>query len=360
MAWTGFTDDSRRGWKINRIGLWILVRQNLYNKAILRHSQVKRVKHFFGPDEVSVETDFPAVTAERDRLSSPLYTQLERDSMQNGARILDRLTEMRRETELCASEVMRMKRAASHELYRNIEKSVHRGEVGKDVAGGVRDLSSTVLVVTSGIVSGGAALALLGGGSILRGVGSYEDKGSIGGAILTATGTFVVGLIPLRIGGKVGLGSALTQRLEVEPIKYGERAALVIVGSAIDAQVTACNAFIDGRSGREALRKALVSFGADLLAGGLGTGLDRWALPVWTRIVSDSLTGAAGGAIVDREPDEKRSPPMATARSAATITLPTASMPAPTNPAVCDANAVLSTGQCGAQDWVRQVVMQPV
>jgi hypothetical protein len=72
MPWTYYSDDRGRRWRINQLGMWLLVRQHVYNSALCRGSHIKRVPQRFGPDEVSVEMDFQGSAAERDRLSAPL------------------------------------------------------------------------------------------------------------------------------------------------------------------------------------------------------------------------------------------------------------------------------------------------
>ncbi len=158
MSWTNFTDDHGRPWKVDQIGLWILVRQNLYNRAIQRHSQTVRETHLLLPDRVWVSTDFAAARAERDRESSPTYARLEQETIRDGARALQTLTEMRRQTEDAVDRVRTMQRNASHQTFENIERAVSRAETGREVAVFVRDLAGTTLVVGAGFMTGGAAL----------------------------------------------------------------------------------------------------------------------------------------------------------------------------------------------------------
>ena len=95
--------------------------------------------------------------------------QLEREAIQNGAQALERLIQMRHDTERSVAEVRQMQKSASHEMFQNIETSVHRGEIGVEVATQIRNLSATTLVVGSAFMTGGASVGVLGGGSVLRG-----------------------------------------------------------------------------------------------------------------------------------------------------------------------------------------------
>lgn len=278
-----------------------------------------------------------------------MYARLELEVMRDGAQGFQKLAAMRQQTESSVAEVREMQRSASHETFANIELSVARGETGLAIAKQVRDLSATTLVVGSSVMTGGAAVAVLGGGSVLRGVSKYQTSGNIGSAVLSATGSFVVGAIPLG-GGSLKAGASLAARVGGESIRYGERAALIVVGAQLDAQFEGATALIEGRSAREALRAAATRFGIDLISGGIGTGLDRWALPVAVRLLTDSAVARGGDTLAAHEP--KPEAPEAPAAPRAT-----AAMPAPTAP-VCDANSVLSSGNCSARDWVRQIVLQ--
>ena len=374
MPWTYYSDDRGRRWRINQLGMWLLVRQNVYNMALLRRSNMKRVPHGFGPDEVSVEIDFQGIAAERDRLSGPLYAQLEQQSIKNGAQTLGRLTELRQQTEQAVASVRWMQGTASAEMRRNIDQSVRRGEIGVEVAKGALAFSTTTLIIGSSLITGPAAVGLLGGGSVLKGAGKWGETGNVGSAILTAAGSFVVGALPLTLGqkfleGGVKIGGNLVQTYGKEAVNLGQRAVLIVIGSGIDAQLQACNALIEGKSGKEAIKAAAYRFGVDIVTGGIGAKLDKWGLPVIVRFITDTAPAIGGDSLVDKlsenekekgEGEKRRPPSVYEAVSIRLGPFAAASMPTPTKPAVCDANAVLSTGTCSPDDWVRQIVLQPV
>lgn len=345
--WYTFSDERGRRWDINQLGLWILVRQNIYNRALRRRSRIVREPRWIGPDRVSMETDFRGISAERERDSRPLYSRLEREAIQDGARVLGRLIELRQETERAAAEVRRMQRTASHEMYTNIERSVARGEMGAAVARQVRDLSVNVLLVGSGFLTGGASVAVLGAGSLLSGVGTYQDTGNVGAAVLNASGTFVVGAIPLS-AGSAGSRVAMTARTGGESIQLGERITMIVVGAQVDATFAGAQALVEGNTCSEALRAATTRFGVNVISETVGLRLDRRAMPVYVRMLSDSLTDYSLSLAED-----------AITASPARAAMPEpASLPVATEP-FCDADAVLSTGQCSARDWVRQIAMRP-
>lgn len=355
MPWTDFTDDRGRRSRIDQLGLWILCRQHVYHQLIHQRSRVVRETHFFGPDLVTVETDFRGIAQARNQLSTPLYARLERESIRDAARTQATLVHMRQEIDHWVRSLQAMQRSASRETTGNIDQSVRRGEIGLQAATTVRDLSATTLVVGSTFLTGGAAVAVLGGGSALRGVARYQDHGNIGSAILEASGTFIVGVIPLGAAataeGQVAQTAVtMTSRVTAAgTTTAGQRAVVVVVGASMDASFEGMKAVVEGQSTAQALRAASARFGVDVLSGGMGARLDNLAFPVVARLTTDTLLSAGGDALVSSAAGGPRPPGGAAA--------PPRALPQPSSP-ICDANATLITGNCGAQDWVRQLVLQ--
>jgi hypothetical protein len=351
-------------WEINPDGLTVLVRQYVFNTALKRRSRIKRVHNNWGPDEVSVETDFNGLSAERDRESRPAFDRMMQECLKNGSHGLDLLLQMRHETEDAARELREMQRATSREMSENIERSIRKGEIALEVATAVRDISATTLVVGSTVMSGGAAVAVLGGGSVLKGVAKFEDGGSVGSALMTATGTFVVGVIGLKDVTAAATGA--------------QKMALTVVGSAVDAQFEAVNALIDGKSGREAIAAAAGRAGTDLIGAGLGPVIERITLPVIGKIVADEKTRTVvedtakvaiglgmsaaadqGVGVVSSLAATRTSPASQLSWTDFMRSLANRTPARPTNPGVCDINTVISTPGCRVDDWVRQIAFRP-
>jgi hypothetical protein len=353
MPWTHFYDSRGGQWRYDALGLWILTRQHVYNQLLRERSRVVRDTRWFGPDLARVETNFTGINVARDAQSYPLFLDLEQRIAANPQEGFSTLVRLRDQTEANVLAVRRMQQEASGETSRNIEQSISRAQTGIEVATFVRNLSASVLVVGSAFLTGGAAVAVLGGGSAMRGVGTYQDTGNVGSAILNTAGTFVVGAIPLA-GGSLGAGASVTARVGGEAINYGERAVLVVVGSSLDATFEGTRALMEGRNGRQAINMAVARFGIDVLSGGFGTRLDTTALPVALRLVTDTMASVEGDRMVERARTFQAPDPLPRAAPAAPAR--TGPMPQPTRN-FCDANAVLSTGSCSSQDWVRQIVL---
>jgi hypothetical protein len=85
--------------------------------------------------------------------------------------------------------------SAQRKTMRNVEASVHIGEIGVEVATKLRNLSAEGLMFGAGIFSGGTAIALAGGGgALLKGFGTYQDAGytHAGHAVATFTAELVM------------------------------------------------------------------------------------------------------------------------------------------------------------------------
>jgi hypothetical protein len=272
--------------------LWVFVRQYAYAQLLRQKSRTVTESHWFGPDLITVETDFQAIRAEQEKLSQNLYNNLERVSLTSGKQAFDNLVIMRAEMDQYSNDFREMQRAASHKTMANVERSVSRAQTGLQVATTVRDLSATTLVVGAAFLSGGAALATLGAGSTLKGTARYQESGNVGSAILEASGTFVVGMIGMAASlGEAGQAVRMSSRV-IAPVgsSSAQRMTLVIVGAQIDSTYEGMKSAIEGGSAREAIARAGMRFATDIGSGLLGIRLDRAALPVIARLITDIPT----------------------------------------------------------------------
>jgi hypothetical protein len=61
----------------------------------------------------------------------------------------------------------------------------------------VRDSSADGLMVGASVMSGGAALAVMGGGSFLKGEAKFQDTGSVGAGVMEGAGSFMFAFVKL-------------------------------------------------------------------------------------------------------------------------------------------------------------------
>jgi|SRR5579862_8154703 hypothetical protein len=342
MSWTSFSDDKGQNWVVDQTGLWIFVRQFVYAQLLLEKSRINKEHNWIGPDLVTVETDFAGIRAVRDQRSFDLYATLELQTLANGKEAFNNLVLMRGEMDDNSDNFKSMQRNASRETMQNINTSVSRGQTGLEVATVVRDLSASTLVVGATFLSGGAAFGVLGAGSALKGTARYQDSGNIGSAVLEASGTFVVGMITMAPAlGEASQAVKLGAKVTAPAMATSQRVALVVVGAQVDATFEGAKSAMEGGSAKEALAKGATRFVTDIASGGTGIKLDKMALPVVARLVTDT----AGAVISD------------TAGNLAANKVKPPVVPAKLVP-VRDCNPVIN-GATTDEDYVRALVLRP-
>jgi hypothetical protein len=152
-----------------------------------------------------------------------------------------------------------------------------------EIARFIRNLSADTIMVGASLVSGGAALALAGTGSVAKGAATYQDTGKVGAAVIKATGSFALAVIPIKAPG----GSL-------------DKPAYLILGSGI---VDGSTSFAAGGD----LRQALAAGGAAMLqespvvSGVLTKGLtDKVPIPVRLVVGQAALSRSAEDLAQDR------------------------------------------------------------
>jgi hypothetical protein len=315
VPWIDVHDQRGQHWLLNQLGLWILVREYLHATLLLGRARTVRQDRWFGPDLVSVDINFDGFRREKDD-QTPLFHDRHVDMILADCQTAFReLTQVREETVRSTRRLREMQQAASSETMGNIDRSVRRGEIGAEGARVVRDLSAGVLVVGATFLSGGTALAVLGGGSALKGTGTYQDTGNVGAAMLDATATFTVGAIGIgaaaasttnaasavaRPGLMARAGQATTGGMRQAITDHArQQGAIVLVGAGLNAQFELANGLVQGRTMEESVRSAGTRFGTDVASGlVLGPVLDRCALPIAVRLVTDTAANRAADALV--------------------------------------------------------------
>jgi hypothetical protein len=153
------------------------------------------------------------------------------------------------------NKLLEEQKSLSRSSMRNIKSSVHGWEAATTVARIVRDASGDILLLTAGALSGGTALALAGGGSVLKGVGKWEDSGSVAAGLLQTSVSFLTVFFP---GG--------------EAVKeYGAGAVTFVVFAKVKTEF-AGNFAVALAEGKE-VAEALVSAGVDTGLGALAHGV---------------------------------------------------------------------------------------
>ena len=137
---------------------------------------------------------------------------------------------------------------ATQSSMKNINDRASTFETAANVAKITRNLSTDFLLISAGALTGGAALAVGGAGSLIKGVGTYEDTHNVGAAVLDASFSFLSVLIP----SPKGATSALEKRL------------LIFVKAKTTAVGTFSVGLIEGKSVKESALSAAVDVVLDV------------------------------------------------------------------------------------------------
>lgn len=108
----------------------------------------------------------------------------------------------------------------------NVEKSVEDYEADKEIAKFVRDRSYDMLMIGAAVMTGGEALAVMGGGSFLKGQAKFQDTGSVGAAAMEGAGSFVFAYV------KLGKKFSLKQDIVLAFVQGTYKAGTELVGGA--------------------------------------------------------------------------------------------------------------------------------
>lgn len=283
MTWMLFEDDRRQYWMVDQEGLWLLCCQAVYAQMMYERMKVvpqERPWFWFGQDIRNVEFDFKDFHPTKIKRAQALYSDLTIASLKNAAAVFGQLAQMKDELDLFTRRVKGKQGEIARDNADAVEHNV--GVFGRMAHGAkiVRDSSVTILLAGASLLSGGAAAAVLGTGSVLKGVAKYEDQVKLSDgnraldAVLTAAGTFGVGLIPGGEGAK----------------KY----VLLAAGSAVNGFVDGGTSLIEGNGVRKSVISAAMSAGISMIP--LGDKLKSMSVPVKVKLEREAAELAVSAA----------------------------------------------------------------
>lgn len=149
------------------------------------------------PDVSSVEVDWQAVRRDSqvnaDKDIDRMRQQAKSDPVGVAYEIEDRIDEAAKLKE----EYLDWMGHVQTQNMININNAVDAYEADIQIAKFVRDTSADGLMVGAAVMTGGAGTAVLGGGSFLKGVGKFQDRGSVGAGVMEAVGSFVFAYVKL-------------------------------------------------------------------------------------------------------------------------------------------------------------------
>jgi hypothetical protein len=147
----------------------------------------------------------------------------------------------------------------------------------------VRDLSAEGLMVGASVMTGGGALAALGGASFFKGTCKYQDSGSVGAGVMEGAGSFVFAYV--KLGKKFSFKQDMVLALVQAPYKTGTE---LVAGKSLSESVALGAVKLAGPGVDQLLK-----------LGPAKTLFDRLAIPVVVtyggkNVAAESLIGGAG------------------------------------------------------------------
>jgi nucleotide-binding universal stress UspA family protein len=206
MPWE-IIECSDGAWEVNRLGVRLIVRSFIRATEIKRNARLSVEHQMFGPDMVNVDIDFDKVRAavdDSDSLIDELFTRVDGGFPMSSILLI--LRDMRDNTRNAEEGLEALKRSAQKQTSDNIQASVDAGEATVEVLQVVRDLSAEALMVGATMATGGAALAILGAGSLLKGVARFQDTSNFGDAAIETGFNLTFGLVGFGINAGVASG----------------------------------------------------------------------------------------------------------------------------------------------------------
>jgi hypothetical protein len=249
--------------QINQECLFMLVRANLRSRLIRSRTTIEVTPGgLLTPTTSLVSTNWSGFRFDLDFQTQGLYNESNNRIAVDGiTNLLENLAALHSETVAKTKEVEDMQKKTQADTFNSIDSTVNGLETAKAVAEFTRDASATILVAGAAVLSGGTALAVLGAGAGLKGTAKFQDTGNVGLAVVEATGTFIVGAIPITAPG-VSVSSA-------------DAKVLVFVASAMDGTFEGIKAVIDGQSASTAMQQAATRAGGGVLLGLAGLKMEN-------------------------------------------------------------------------------------
>jgi len=303
MPWQIIETRQEGRWVFNPDGIYLLIRAAVRAQIVRARSRVVTTDHgFLLPTTYCLETDWAGFRIEVERETARCWNDAQQQITLNPRLMRGTLLGLIADARRDITWVEEQRVSANSRSSSSIDSTVRGWETALTTARITRDASATILVVTAGVVSGGAGVALAAGagmtgvstgtamttlavGSVMRGAFTYQDTGNVGSAVINTVGTFTVGAIGIGAAGVAMSGA--------------ETGTIIIIQSAGAGTTSGLQALAEGQGARRAAMTAVASFGAGAISGTVGSQLGTMSLTTQISIngVADMMGNAAVGAL---------------------------------------------------------------
>jgi hypothetical protein len=210
---------------------WDIVRRLVrsYYRACLQWDFAREVtmsdSHWYNPmswslpDVSHVEVDWHAVREYSDRYTDEEVANMRAMATINAARVANTLEGMIDTTARKKESFVDWLGTVQTQNMRSINKAVEDYQSNIEIAKFVRDTSAEGLMVGASVMSGGTAVAALGGASFFKGACKFQDTDSVGAAVMEGAGSFVFAYV--KLGKSFSFKKNMILALVQAPYKTG-------------------------------------------------------------------------------------------------------------------------------------------
>jgi hypothetical protein len=178
------------------------------------------------PDVSHIEVDWDAVRRRTDADTDDDMQDITRQAQSNAAAVVYRVESMIETAARNKESFIDWMGDVQTQNMQNINRAVDDYQSHIEVARFVRDTSVDGLMVGASIMSGGAAVAVMGAGSTLKGTAKFQDTGSVGAAVMEGAGSFVFAYV------KLGKSFSFKQDMILALVQAPYKAGTELVGGA--------------------------------------------------------------------------------------------------------------------------------
>jgi hypothetical protein len=170
--------------------------------------------------------DWEAVSRNAQTYTDEDLNNFREQATRDAARVAYRLEQMIDEAAQKKEQFLEWMGDVQTKNMRNINQAVDDYQSAVDVSKFVRDTSADGLMVGASVMSGGAAVAVMGAGSFLKGEAKFQDTGSVGAGVMEGAGSFVFAYV------KLGKSFSFKQDMVLALIQAPYKSATELVGGA--------------------------------------------------------------------------------------------------------------------------------
>ena len=178
------------------------------------------------PDISHVEVDWDAVRRYTDGLMASDLRDMRVEAKYRAARIARRLEDMIETTARNKEVFVDWIGTVQTQNMQSVNRAVEDYESNIEIARFVRDSSADGLMVGASVMTGGAAVAALGGASFFKGTCKFQDTGSVGAGVMEGAGSFAFAYV------KLGKTFSFKQEMVLAMVQAPYKAGTELVGGA--------------------------------------------------------------------------------------------------------------------------------